>query len=255
MDFVVKEQEPTMTITPETFVADVATAHPSAVKVFQRYNIDFCCGGRQPLRRACQTAGVPVERLIDELQSVNGPDVAPAKNWNTAPLSALARHVSVAYHQPQAEELQRLGAMMDKVRHVHGERWPALVPPLAQLFGALAQELLFHTSEEEDRLFPAIVALERRESVVPHGRTLDRFLEKLEDDHFSVGRMLQQLHSLTDGFVAPAEACNTFRALYHGMQEFSDTLKQHVHLENTVLFPRAAALGRARADAVEEGSR
>jgi regulator of cell morphogenesis and NO signaling len=119
------------------------------------------------------------------------------------------------------------------------------------LFHALAQELLFHTADEEQRLFPAIVALERGEAVPLHGRALDRFLEKLEDDHFSVGRMLQQLHSLTGGFDPPEDACNTFRALYHGLHELSDTLKQHVHLENHVLFPRAAALGRARADAVE----
>lgn len=242
-----------MRITPETFVADVATAQPAAVKVFQRYNIDFCCGGQQPLARACQAAGVPVQQLIDELTS-SGEPRAGSQDWTTAPLSSLARHISAAYHAPQAEELGRLAAMMDKVLAVHGERWPALVPPLAQLFRALAQELLFHTADEEERLFPAIVAIERREAASLHGRSLDRFLEKLEDDHFSVGRMLQQLHALTDGFVPPEEACNTFRALYHGLHELSDTLKQHVHLENHVLFPRAAALGRARADA-EEGSR
>jgi regulator of cell morphogenesis and NO signaling len=239
-----------MKITPDTFVADVATAQPAAVKVFQRYNIDFCCGGQQPLARASHAAGVPVDQLIAELQSTGQLPVG-SRDWNAAPLSALARHISVTYHGPQAEELGRLGGMMDKVLHVHGERWPALVPPLAQLFHALAQELLFHTADEEQRLFPAIVALERGEAVPLHGRALDRFLEKLEDDHFSVGRMLQQLQSLTGGFDPPEDACNTFRALYHGLHELSDTLKQHVHLENHVLFPRAAALGRARADAVE----
>jgi iron-sulfur cluster repair protein YtfE (RIC family) len=52
----------------------------------------------------------------------------------------------------------------------------------------------------------------------------------------------------------PSSFCVT-RSLYHGLQELSDTLQQHVHLEITVLFPRAAALGRARADAVGERSR
>ena len=161
------------------------------------------------------------------------------------------RHISECYHAPQAMELERLNAMVDKVERVHGERWPALVPALAEIVRGLTHELSFHTNEEEDRLFPAIVALERKEHVELHGRTLDRFLERLEDEHFSVGRQLEQMRALTGGFLPPDGACNTFRGLYHGLEELSSTLKEHVHLENHVLFPRAAALGRTRADAVE----
>ena len=35
-----------MTITTSTLVADIATANPATIKVFQRHRIDFCCGGR-----------------------------------------------------------------------------------------------------------------------------------------------------------------------------------------------------------------
>jgi regulator of cell morphogenesis and NO signaling len=240
-----------MTISPESFVADVATARPAAVKVFQRYGIDFCCGGKQPLRRACATAGVPVERVIAELQATGHRPDAGVQDWSVQPLSSLVRHISENYHAPQAIELERLNAMMDKVERVHGERWPALVPTLAEIVRGLTNELLFHTNEEEDRLFPAILALERKEHVALHGRTLDRFLERLEDEHFTVGRQLEQMRALTGGFLPPDGACNTFRGLYHGLEELSSTLKEHVHLENHVLFPRAAALGRTRADAVE----
>ena len=241
-----------MTITPETFVADVATAQPAAVKVFQRYNIDFCCGGQQPIRSACESAGAPLERVLDELQTAATAGPGESRDWSRAPLSALARHISQTYHEPQAEELQRLNHMMDKVESAHGATMPDLLQPLAQIVRGLSQELLFHTAEEEDRLFPAIVALERREGVVLHGRALDRFIERLQDEHVTVGRMLRQMRDVTGGFVVPSGACATFRALYHGLEELSASLHEHVHLENHVLFPRAAALGRARADAVEE---
>jgi regulator of cell morphogenesis and NO signaling len=98
-------------------------------------------------------------------------------------------------------------------------------------------------------LFPAIAAIERREAVELHGRTLDRFLERLEDEHFLTGRMLRQLSALTDGFKPPSGACSAMVALYRGLEELCATLRVHVHLENHILFPRAAALGRARADA------
>lgn len=241
-----------MTITPETFVADVATAQPAAVKVFQRYNIDFCCGGQQPIRSACESVGAPLQRVLDELQTAAASGTGEGRNWSRAPLTALVRHISETYHAPQADELRRLNGMMDKVEAVHGARMPDLLQPLAQIVRGLTQELLFHTVEEEDRLFPAIEALDRRESVALHGRALDRFLEKLQDEHVTVGRMLRQMRDLTEGFVVPSGACATFQGLYHGLGELSASLHEHVHLENHVLFPRAAALGRARADGVDE---
>ena len=240
-----------MTITPDTFVADVATGSPSSVKVFQRYGIDFCCGGRRPLRTASETAGIPLDRLIGDLEEAASVGSKPAVDWTIASLTDLVRHISETYHAPQAEELLRLEDLLTRVERAYSERWPDLVLSLGRVVRTLTTELLLHTDEEEERLFPAIVALENRGRAALHGRSLDRFLEQLEDEHVSVGRLLERLHSLTGGFAPPAGACPTFRALYHGLEDLTTTLKQHVHLENYVLFPRAAALGRARADAEE----
>src|SRR5215216_6740242 len=38
-----------MEITPQTHVAEIVTHNPAATKVFHRYGIDFCCGGKRPL--------------------------------------------------------------------------------------------------------------------------------------------------------------------------------------------------------------
>jgi regulator of cell morphogenesis and NO signaling len=50
------------------------------------------------------------------------------------------------------------------------------------------------------------------------------------------------MRELTDGYTAPADACNTFRGLYHGLAELERALHEHIHLENNVLFPRAGRL-------------
>ena len=38
-----------MTITETTTIAEIASALPASVRVFQRHNIDFCCGGKKPI--------------------------------------------------------------------------------------------------------------------------------------------------------------------------------------------------------------
>jgi regulator of cell morphogenesis and NO signaling len=47
---------------------------------------------------------------------------------------------------------------------------------------------------------------------------------------------------ITHHFTPPPGACPSFRALYSGLEGLERELHRHVHLENNVLFPRAAAL-------------
>jgi len=51
-----------------------------------------------------------------------------------------------------------------------------------------------------------------------------------------------EIRDLTAGFEPPAWACAGYMALYAGLREFAADLRQHVRLENDVLFPRAIDL-------------
>ncbi|HXI39332.1 MAG TPA: hypothetical protein VNH18_11110 [Bryobacteraceae bacterium] len=50
--------------------------------------------------------------------------------------------------------------------------------------------------------------------------------------------------TLSGGFQPPEGACPTYRALYHGLEEFEHDLHRHVHLENNIVFPRALEMER-----------
>ena len=50
------------------------------------------------------------------------------------------------------------------------------------------------------------------------------------------------MRTITGNYEPPADACNTYRALFDGLKELEADLHQHIHLENNILFPRAAAL-------------
>jgi regulator of cell morphogenesis and NO signaling len=64
----------------------------------------------------------------------------------------------------------------------------------------------------------------------------------MEHEHDDAGVLLSELRTITDGYAAPEWACETFRALYHGLSELESAMHVHVHLENNILFPRALAL-------------
>ena len=138
--------------------------------------------------------------------------------------------------------------MVDKVVSRHGARLPRLAL-LQETFAVLQHELLDHMKKEDVVLFPAIVALEA--GAAP-GRSsgwtwIDQPIGAMEAEHASAGAALARIAELTDGHVPPEDACPTFRGLYHGLSELERDMHVHVHLENHILFPRAAALARSTA--------
>src|SRR5262245_33347152 len=138
-----------MTITPETPVGQLAAAYPLATRVFARHQIDFCCGGGQPLKDVCQKQGLDVTQVLTEIQQETAPSDAAVQRWDDAPLGALIDHILSRYHEPLREELPRLEAMARKVVRVHGDKDPEGLNALLAVYLALKAELEHHFVKEE----------------------------------------------------------------------------------------------------------
>jgi regulator of cell morphogenesis and NO signaling len=228
-----------MTITEHTTVAEIAAEVPSSVPVFQRHGIDFCCGGRAPLALVCQEQGVPFTEIVNAIEVSAQGRPNEDRDWNREPLHALIDHIVRTYHDRLRDELPRLESMASKVARVHGMKAPYLAR-LERIVSELSADLLSHMKKEERVLFPVIRAIEAG----PDRPTLpiSAPIAVMELEHGHAGSLLSELHTMTHGYVAPAWACGTCRALYQGLSELADEMHVHVHLENNILFPRALDL-------------
>jgi len=238
-----------MPLQPQTRVADLAARHPSTIRVFQRHGIDFCCGGKRPLEQAAREQGLDWSALAEELEAATAESsaaTASERDWTDAPLTELVEHIVDHYHGKLQEELPRLDQMAEKVFSVHGGKHPELADVLATL-RRLKSELEMHTAKEEQVLFPLVERMAEMEAFgrLPdelHNVTLAMPIMVMENEHDDAAGALRSLRSLTGDFTPPDDACNTFRGLYHGLEELETDTHRHIHLENNVLFPRAAEL-------------
>ena len=220
-----------MSITADSTVGAVATAHPLATRVFSRHGIDFCCGGGQPLAAACDLQDVDVQQVLAEIeQEIAGPEVEEVR-WDEQPLDALIDHILTVYHQPLKEELPRIEEMMRKVHRVHGDKDRARFDALLETVLAVKSDIEQHLPKEEQILFPMIKAGRGGMATGP--------MHVMEMEHDTLGALLRKIRSLTNGFVVPAEACNTWRALWVGLEDLERSLHEHIHLENNILHRRA----------------
>lgn len=214
------------TLNMDITVGRIAAETPASIRVFEKYGIDFCCGGGTAFAEACAVRGLAAETVMAEIErAVEGP-AEDRTDWRTAPIGALIDHIIGTHHVYLKTELPRLEAMLAKVMAAHG----AAVPAIAEVFGPMKEELEAHLMKEEMILFP-LIRSGRPGAMGP--------IRVMLAEHDSAGAALELLRSLTGGYKAPAQACNTWRGLYAGLEELERDLHRHIHLENNILFPRA----------------
>jgi regulator of cell morphogenesis and NO signaling len=223
-------------------VGEIALAAPATTRVFEKYHIDYCCGGRRPLDEACASAGVETAAVIDSLDQVlNANDVLAPLAPEKMHLSDLADHIVGTHHIFTAEELERLEPLMAKVATRHGELHPELYE-IESIFRDLKSSLLPHMQREENILFPYIRDLAAGTAQPPHFGTVKNPVRMMMVEHETDGERLRQMRSLANDYGIPEGACPSFAALYAGLDELEHDLHRHIHLENNVLFPRAIEL-------------
>ena len=220
-----------MSIAMQTTVGKIATEHPLATRVFARHRIDFCCGGGKPLGEVCQLKDLDVDTILDEIQKEIETSDTSEIQWDTAALPDLIDHILATYHRPLDEELPRLEAMARKVHAVHLDKAPETLSSLLSVYLGLKEELDQHMVKEELDLFPMIKQGKGKEVGAPVCVMLH--------EHDTAAHALARLRELTDDYQVPEDACNTWRALWHGLAALETSLHEHIHLENNILFPRA----------------
>jgi regulator of cell morphogenesis and NO signaling len=218
-------------------VGELVAERPSRSRIFQRHQIDFCCQGGVKLHDACTRKGVATGSLVAELNAETSQKCEGA-NPAELPLHELTTYIVRNHHEFLKQELPRLSQMSERVAKVHGGHTPSLIE-MAAVYRGLFDELANHLMKEEQILFPAIEALS---TGAAKNFPLDGPIACMIQEHDDAGAALKRLRELSDGFVPPPDACNTYRALFAGLADLEQDLHKHIHLENAVLFPSARAL-------------
>ena len=230
-----------------TTVAEMAANSLAAVRVFEKFGIDYCCGGKRPLAEVCREKGYDAQAIQRELDAAAEGAPAAERDWNTAPLKELAQHIVNTHHDYLRRELPAIQMRLDKVFRVYNQRYGPTLLGLPEVFADLRAELEMHTRKEEMVLFPAIAACE---AAVQSGQPLPPLpfgtvanpIHMMEAEHESAGLALAEIRRITGNFELPEYACVTYRALMSGLDELERDLHMHIHLENNILFPRAQEL-------------
>jgi regulator of cell morphogenesis and NO signaling len=218
----------------ERKVGELVRQNPGWARVFEKYDIDYCCGGDVSLRRAAEQQGISPAEVVEDLETAET-DADHLMDWSDKDIEKIVDHIVESHHEYLREELPRLKGLSEKVANAHGDSHPELFD-IRDVVEELVSELKSHIDKEESDVFPVIVDGNAEDS------ELLAALSELKSEHRQTSKAISELKDLTNGFEPPEGACNSYRAFYQGLRELDRDIKLHVHEENNVLFPRAQML-------------
>jgi len=235
-----------MNTTQELTIGQIVAEDYRTAQVFRDNGLDFCCGGKKTLKEACNDKNIEIEKVRQELSSLNSKS-DDHHNYNSWALDFLTDYIINNHHRFVREKLPEIAFYAKKVAKVHGKRHEELNEILHE-FLMIQDELLNHLEKEEQMLFPYIkrlVELEKEgksSDAKPAFTTAENPIRMMEEDHDQVGETLAKIQHLSDNFTPPDDACATYRVYYQNLEGFQNDLHKHVHLENNILFPKALEL-------------
>ena len=239
------KEQTTENATTKTIGEYVAEDYRTA-QVFEKYGIDFCCGGKVPLSAACEDRGIAVDTISREIEAAKSTPLERSHNYAAWGLPFLADYIIETHHGYLNENTNQIAVYARKIAEVHGAHHPEVIE-IARIFDSIATDMAAHLREEEEVLFPAIKRIDaaRKAGTAPEPEdreTLTASLAKLHEEHDAIGDAVHTIRDLSNWYAIPDDVCNTFVVTYRMLKEFEDDLHKHVHLENNILFHKAGRL-------------
>ena len=229
-----------------TTIGEIVAADFRTAKVFETHGIDFCCGGKVALATICSEKGFDLATIIRELEAVQNTPADRSQNYSSWTLPFLADYIVNTHHAYLKENDAQIAAYARKIAGVHGAHHPEVIE-IAAIFDKIVTDMTAHLREEEEVFFPALKRADaaRISGTTPEAKDRDTIrasLLRLHREHEEIGDAVHSIRHLAKDYAIPGDVCNTFMVTYQKLKEFEDDLHKHVHLENNILFPKAADL-------------
>lgn len=227
-------------------IKDLVARNYRTADVFNKYGIDFCCGGGISLEEAAEKAGIGLEDIQKELESAMEAPDRESELLNRLPLSELCDYIVETHHTYVRQNLPLVADYLARIVMAHGDHHPEL-EEVQQAFLESASALTQHMQKEEIMLFPYISSLVKASNAgavppVPAFGSAKAPVEVMMAEHTTEGDRFEEIRRLTDDYSLPEDACNTYKVALEKLKAFESDLHRHIHLENNILFPKALQL-------------
>jgi regulator of cell morphogenesis and NO signaling len=230
----------------ELSVREIASQDVRNAEVLKKFGIEICCGGIMSLETACSTLKLDLAEVQNELSKARSDE----SKYTTVDLDQVDLEGAVDYlynnhHVPFYRENKLILDLLNRIQS-HLKQYPVLKDVNA-LYLELQNNLINHYWHKENLLFAEIKkgVRSKRNSPDQDSKVLTNIVEEIEsmsDCNQKMIGMLKDLRQVTNNFVAPEVACNSFKLLYHKLKGLEENVLQSIRADDQILYPKAVLL-------------
>lgn len=221
-------------------LGEIVKAFPGTVPTFNKYKLDYCCGGKDSLKIAAEALSLNADSILNEINTIitkSSETTNKYKNWDNESMGSIIEYILNKHHVFMKETLFELDLLMLKILKVHFKTDGETLLQVHKLFGNLKTEMDAHLIKEEGNLFPMILEYERTKNLELKHK-ISSYIEETESEHDTAGDVFKKLENITNNYTAPEDACPTYVRTYKLLDALEKDTFNHIHLENTILFGR-----------------
>ncbi|HEX7057231.1 MAG TPA: hemerythrin domain-containing protein [Bacilli bacterium] len=173
------------------------------------------------------------------MSQTTGDVAAEDVKWEQSTLSELIDHIVNTHHAYLNKQMPIISELLTTLLRHHWFEHQELLQAHT-LFHQLKAELEQHMIKEETKGFVLIKAYEKEP-----GQQLELVAKTINahiNEHDSAEKLLAKIREATNNYHIPSDVCDTYNFTFRKIQEMEKDLRQHIHLEDDILFPRMQAL-------------
>ncbi len=230
----------------ESPVDTVTAKDYSRIELNKKNDMECWYGGNKLLYETNKEVAVIKDQLKVATEHASVIKKAVSQEFNKWDLDTLSDYMLNTHHRYAKENAVIIYDLIQKNAYKYGEAHPEL-SKLATASFLFFQPLLNHLLKEEEILFPAIRQLTKykrnpAKAIYTTFGFIKYWVMLLQKENLTAGEDLKLFRKLTNNYKLRVDVSDSFNYLLKKMKEFESDLFLYVHLENTILFPKATML-------------
>ncbi|MCE5185492.1 MAG: DUF542 domain-containing protein [Planctomycetaceae bacterium] len=233
------------TVSIDMPIGRIVLDYPQTRPLFEKLRIDYACCGQLSLRRNAEAAGIDPGSIILQIEGLLRD--LPAPVFADLSLADLCCKLVNGFHRRLKHELPDLKCLLCKLRQSCSGTYLPMLKRLSDILDDMTELLELHMLTQEQDLFPQVARLESLACGGTAGpqvnpADIEGSVSQLTRLHISTAEALSAIRDLTEDFSWLDRSSGLFCLLYRRLWALQDSLHEHIHYENNLLFPRAMDL-------------
>ena len=237
-----------MSQTSQQTISEMVRNDYRVADVFKKWSINYCCGGSGTLAEVCALRQLDKQAILFEIDAATKTvQLSNSLAFDEWPFDFLLDYIVHVHHAYVKFAGPRLKQVLLQYVAGHQTKYPHLVE-VEVAYNNLLHSLEAQIVKEEEVVFPYLRSLSNSfRQKEAYGSLLLVSLQKPPNDatgseYKELGMNLTALRTASNGYRFGEDACTNHQVIYHKLKEFDADVVQHKHLENNILFPRAAQM-------------